>query len=1166
MAESLKIVLVEDNPVDADLVEFELQKAKLNYDIEKIDNRDDFIHMLVKFKPDVILSDFNLLDFDGLEALAIAKKTCIETPFILVTGNLDEETAVNCIKLGAWDYILKDKLTRLVPAIKNALKLKAEIGEKQHALDELKKSEAKYQDLYDNAPDMFLSVDEKTGIITNCNKTLLEELGYSMEEFVGKEIFEFYTPEAKRYAKEVLLPQFYAAGLLKGVELQVIKRNGSVIDVSLTNSAVYDEDGDIIHSRSIWRDITEKKKTELTLKKSEEKYRAMLEANQDIVIIKSPDNRISYMNLAAKIKSKDHDITDNCYEALFGLSGPCLDCKASNCAQIKTHHREITDPEDNTIYLASYFPIKNIDGTDSIMCIYKDITSLRNIENERMRLLNILEATQNEIYIIDHIHNKLKYVNESAVKNTGFSKTELINLSPFDLLFDFNVDTIDDIIKSIGNKTDGKIVFESKITRKDKSVYPIEIHLQLIVQQKEKLILAVIIDNSERQKKEELILKLSKGIEQSPTSIVITDLNGNIEFINPKFTDSSGYSFSEVNGKNSSILKSGHTSVNEYQILWQTITNGGIWHGELLNKKKNGELYWEEAIIGPIKDKHQRITHFIGIKQDISNRKKIEEELKAEKNSLTKRVDERTADLSKLNAELSKAVRMKDEFLANMSHELRTPLNSILGLSEVLQDGIYGQLNPNQVKSLKTIEDSGRHLLALINDILDVAKVEAGKVELEISDVHLFGLCQASLNFVKQTALKKNITYSFKLETSSEILYADERRMKQILVNLLSNAVKFTPENGEIGLIVSENYEEEHMDFTVWDTGIGIKQGDFENLFKPFVQIDSSLSREYNGTGLGLALVKNLTELHGGSISVVSTFGKGSSFTISLPVKTKPSVNQANLEAVPVQLTKEMPNENRFRILIVKNSGNELADLEIFANQLDLVCLVLDSDDGLEEKIIAFKPDLVFFDQGYTDGLIFNGLLGIDTNKALPEISVVVITDGNNSQEIVKTGKVDSMVKPITLEGFDRIIKKYKRKWDIRIRENNSADKALILIAEDNENNIDMLLRYFNRLNYTVLVARNGKEALSICSEKFPDIILMDIQMPGMDGIEATQIIRNDGDKRISDIPIIALTALVMPGDEMKCFNAGVNEYVKKPISMKNLVARIEELLSKKRK
>jgi PAS domain S-box-containing protein len=264
--------------------------------------------------------------------------------------------------------------------------------------------------------------------------------------------------------------------------------------------------------------------------------------------------------------------------------------------------------------------------------------------------------------------------------------------------------------------------------------------------------------------------------------------------------------------------------------------------------------------------------HAQALETQMNEREKIEKALRAS-----------SVELNAANAKLAKALRAKDEFLANMSHELRTPLNAILGKSEILQEGIHGQLTEKQASSLQVIEQSGRHLLELINDILDMAKIEAEKVTLDIQTVPLDTLCESSLQFVRQMAHKKQIKLQASIDHSLTSCQGDERRLKQILINLLSNAVKFTPAEGEVGLNILNDAAREAVQFQVWDTGIGIAAEDMDKLFKPFVQLDSSLARSHDGTGLGLSLVHRLTELHGGTISVESQVGVGSCFTVTLP-------------------------------------------------------------------------------------------------------------------------------------------------------------------------------------------------------------------------------------------------------------------------------------------
>jgi signal transduction histidine kinase/DNA-binding NarL/FixJ family response regulator len=262
-----------------------------------------------------------------------------------------------------------------------------------------------------------------------------------------------------------------------------------------------------------------------------------------------------------------------------------------------------------------------------------------------------------------------------------------------------------------------------------------------------------------------------------------------------------------------------------------------------------------------------------GIAEDVTERLRVDGMLR-----------QRTLELSRANQELMRVARMKDEFLASMSHELRTPLNSVLALAEVLQEDVYGPLNERQRRYLQTIESSGRHLLSLINDVLDVSKIESGHLEVDKGFVNVGELAEASLRLVRQVASRKGIALEHEIRTTAPLLHGDERRLKQVLVNLLANAVKFTPEGGRVGLRVHDEPEAGRIAFTIWDTGIGIAEEHYGRLFQPFMQVDGSLTRGHEGTGLGLTLVRRLTELHDGSVAVESTPGAGSAFTVTLPL------------------------------------------------------------------------------------------------------------------------------------------------------------------------------------------------------------------------------------------------------------------------------------------
>ena len=448
-------------------------------------------------------------------------------------------------------------------------------------------------------------------------------------------------------------------------------------------------------------------------------------------------------------------------------------------------------------------------------------------------------------------------------------------------------------------------------------------------------------------------------------------------------------------------------------------------------RRKHGAIFDAILTVSQRIDPISEQPTLYGFVQDITERKQAETALRQLNETLEQRVTERTTDLSRANAALARANRLKDEFLATISHELRTPLNAILGRAELLQEELYGTLTLRQMGAVRGIETSGRHLLALINDILDLSSIEAGRLKLEIEPTSVASVCQLSLQLVAANANAKQLTLSSLLDPQVTVIPADARRLTQILVNLLTNAIKFTPREGAIGLEVRGDPATQTVMITVWDTGIGIAEADLPRLFQPFVQIDSGLNRHYEGTGLGLSLVRRLAEAHQGRVTVVSAPGHGSRFSVVLPWPDAPQ----------------------------RSAGQPME----------------------------------------------------------PQASV-------------------GSVAPLP------------------------PARPNILLVDDNQEHRQLVEDYLTAHGYAVHVACNGEEAIALAQAEAPAVVLMDIQMPQMDGLEAIRRLRNDAQLRA--VPILALTALAMPEDRERCLAAGATAYLSKPVRLHELLAIVKTLLN----
>ncbi|MEH1815101.1 MAG: PAS domain S-box protein [Nostoc sp.] len=591
-------------------------------------------------------------------------------------------------------------------------------------------------------------------------------------------------------------------------------------------------------------------------------------------------------------------------------------------------------------------------------------------------------------------------------------------------------------------------------------------------------------------------------------------------------------------------------------------------------KGSNGEQLWLRTNKIPLTNSAGEVIGILVSHEDITERKQAEAQLR-----------QTNEQLANANMELARATRLKDEFLANMSHELRTPLNAILGMSEGLQESVFGSINERQAKAIATIERSGRHLLELINDILDLSKIESGKLELQLSDVSVRSLCDTSLAFVKQMALKKSIRLRTHISDNIDSIQVDDRRLRQVLINLLSNAVKFTLKRGCVTLEVrlegareqgsrgaggaggagevNSSLSSPNLCFHITDTGIGIAPEEIGKLFQPFIQLDSSLNRQYSGTGLGLALVQKIINLHGGTVFVSSEVGKGSCFTVRIPYHSSDNL-------LRTQVTTSLPGypllvENA-QVLIIEDSMAAADQITRYLSEMGMQPIIYSQGEGAIEEVLRVQPALIILDLQLPNLSGWEVLNQLKTNPKTKDIPTIIISVVDEHSKGLAQGAFEYLVKPITRAQLQVIIEKLQHPApsdspNLIVVPEIFLDDPLILLVEDNQPNIDTMSAYLESRGYHLILANNGQQAINLVRVQRPDLIVMDIQMPGMDGLEAIRRIRND--RQFVHIPIIALTALAMPGDRETCLAAGANEYLTKPIKLKQLVTTIQQLLGR---
>lgn len=861
MSNELKVLLVEDNEDDERLLSFELKKS-YQLTLKRVETKEDYLTQIKEFNPKIIISDYNLPSFNGIEALNIRQMEVPLTPFILVTGSINETTAVECMKAGADDYILKEHLNRLIPSIESAIEKKENQKTKISALDALKKSEETFLNIFNNSV-VAIYVINKDGTFLDVNQAALDFYLCEREDLIGKN-FSVVEADGKNDLNKITdLMKLCMNGTPQQFEFWAKKKNGAVFPktVKVEKGTYFGET--VIFAYAI--DITERKKAEETLKESEAFQKALIESSPlPFISIDLQGNVVTWNEAAEKVFGWTE-------EEVIGKPNPII-------------------PPDKS--------------------------------------------------------------------------EEFKNLSKFVLE---------------GNSFSGK---ELKRIRKDGGLISISLSTAPIYNSENKIIgvMASAEDITEKKKNDEQLRLLSTSVEQSPVGKVITDPQGIILYVNNSFCKISGYSREEVIGKNPRILQSGYHPKEFYEKFWNTILSGKTWEGEFRNKRKNGELYWESAVISPIINEEGDITHFIEVKEDITEKRRIEKLIRSQNELLnvmfenipvilwrsdpqintvwynkefSKKIGWETKATSNINYMLEKcypdpdyrksvvafmeradsswkefvltncegrrvpclwsniklkdgsligigidltdrkeyerdlieakeraesADKLKTEFLAQMSHEIRTPINAVIGNHNLLRELVGKEFLDEYIDIFTGIESASRRIIRTIDLILNMAEIQSGSYLPDFSEINLEkAVFDRLIKEFKIPAELKKLDLVFESEIDNPVIVGDEYSIIQIFSNVIDNAVKYT-NKGKVKIKICSDLNRIIVEIS--DTGIGISKEFMENLFDAFAQEEAGYSRSYDGNGLGLALVKKYCELNSAHIEAESEKNVGSTFRV----------------------------------------------------------------------------------------------------------------------------------------------------------------------------------------------------------------------------------------------------------------------------------------------
>ena len=929
--------------------------------------------------------------------------------------------------------------------------------------------------------------------------------------------------------------------------------------------------------------------------------RSLIESSLDPLVTIAPDGAITDVNKATELvtglKRKQlvgTDFSSYFTDPEYARAGYLQVYELGSVRDYPLDLRHVDGHTTPVLYNASVY--KNEQGeVEGVFAAARDISQQKSAEQQLKQVgeytRSLIESSVDPLVTIS-ADGKIMDVNDATEKVTGVDRTDLIG-SDFSNYF-----TDPEYARAGYQKvfTDGFVTdYPLSIRRRDGQITHVLYNASVyrdsagVVQG----VFAAARDITAQKEAEERIRKIARY--ESAHSKVLTEFNSSQDRIvvlthlldilaeNNNYLMSAFYGFDEwagtlsceaTHGMNDSVKKRyelGEGLIGECAKTNKKIILNNTDDDDYIIDAGFAQIKPKTVIITPVSYQEKRLGVFLMVSREVASSDELNfiERLCVQTGValhnirqyedmtiMTGKLRDRNEEIELKNEQLDEASKMKSEFLANMSHELRTPLNAILGFSEAMRDSLFGDVNDKQEEGLAVIFDSGQHLLSLINDILDLSKIEAGKMDLDCTNFNLNDVVDRSISIVKEKANKHNIHLNLEFDSQISEISADERKIKQVLFNLLSNATKFTPDNGTITIStklhknivpscdVKNKRRTDYISISIKDTGIGIAEEDLGRLFTPFEQLDGSFSKKYQGTGLGLAMVKRLTELHNGCIEVTSELGTGSDFMVWLPVEAMSVFSGGD----------DMSHylESKKNVLILNHDDRSAAIIRTILEGANIDVYRTTHVADIDAMVAQYEIDAILAEvSGQELEQIQQCESYNDPHQEIPLI-LIQMADVDLAGIAIKPRAIVN--KPVNKNNLLRAVISAGIPLDQQLKQEYS-----VLVVDDDPNSIELISTYLKHENIEIKKAYSGEQAIIQLEQSHPDLIILDLMMPGVTGFDVVAYMQSE---HLHDIPVVIVTAKIITEEDVNKLSGKVSDIIEKfNIDQQGFVKYIENLL-----